>query len=88
MNSELDANEWVWQGFFGPTAAAVAAKAIVDKDARAGVWIPIQDAPPMYVDVGGVMSMFAVQTRAGDQIPTPTGMWEADPSMVGRMVGG
>ena len=37
---------WVWQGFFGPMADAVAAKAETDADARAGVWVPVAGAPP------------------------------------------
>jgi len=77
---------WVWQGFFGPYVDAVAAKALTDADMRAGVWVPVQGEPPLPVDVDGVMGMFAVQTRPDIPIPAPTGMLEADPAMVGRMV--
>lgn len=80
-------SEWVWQGFFGPMAIATAAKKIIDKDSRAGVWVPLQDDPPAKVDTGGSLGMFAVQTRIGDPIQTPDGLMEADPGMVGRMVG-
>lgn len=79
--------EWVWQGFFGPMAVAAAAKLITDADTRAGVWVPLQGEPPRAVDVGGTMGMFAVQTRASAPVQCPAGMMEADPVMVGRMVG-
>ncbi len=82
-----DAELWVWQGFFGPMVDAVAGKALTDEDQRAGVWVPLPSAPPLPVDVNGVMGMFAVQTRPGNPIPTPAGLLEADPAMVGRMVG-
>jgi hypothetical protein len=78
---------WVWQGFFGPIAAAVAGKLLTDEDQRAGVWVPLPGEPPRAVDVDGVMGMFAVQTRPENQIPTPAGLMQADPAMVGRMVG-
>ena len=80
-------SEWVWQGFYGPKAAATTAKAVTDQDMRAGVWVPMQGEPPMLVDVGGTQAMFAVQTRQSDPIPTPGGLLAADPTMVGRMVG-
>jgi len=86
METNMD-TEWVWQGFFGPMAAAVAGKAITDADSRAGVWVPLQGDPPRAVDTTGTMGMFAVQTRAGQPIPTPPGLLAADPGMVGRMVG-
>jgi hypothetical protein len=81
-------SEWVWQGFYGPKAAATAAKAIIDQDMRAGAWVPVQGQPPMLVDVGGTQAMFAVQTRRGNPIPTPAGLMQAVPNMVGRIVGG
>jgi hypothetical protein len=86
MMDDQNAPAWVWQGFFGPVAEAIAGKALTDVDSRAGVWVPLPGEPPMPVDVEGVMLMFAVQTRPGDPIPTPSGMLEADPSLVGRMV--
>lgn len=79
--------EWVWQGFYGPKATATAAKAITDNDTRAGAWVPVKGAPPLRVDVGDTQAMFAVQTRPGNPIPTPAGLLQADPAMVGRMVG-
>ena len=82
-----DTQEWVWQGFYGPKAAVTAAKAIIDTDARAGAWVPVQGDPPMLVDVGGTQAMFAVMTRKGAPIPKPDGLFEANPVMVGRMVG-
>jgi hypothetical protein len=86
METNMD-NEWVWQGFFGPMQAAIAGKATTDEDNRAGVWVPLQGEPPRAVDTTGTMGMFAVQTRAGQPIPTPPGLLAADPGMVGRMVG-
>lgn len=79
---------WVWQGFFGPTAVATTAKVIVDEDLRAGARIPLYGEPPRQVDVDSVTSMFAVQVRPYDQIPCPEGLFEADPNIVGRLVGG
>lgn len=79
-------SEWVWQGFYGPKATVMAAKTIIDNDARAGVWVPRQGEPPMVVDTTGAHFMFAVQTRRGNPIPTPAGLLEANPAMVGRMV--
>ena len=79
--------EWVWQGFYGPKATATAAKAITDNDLRAGAWVPVQGQPPLRVDTTDTQAMFAVQTRPDNPIPTPAGMLEADPVMVGRMVG-
>lgn len=80
-------NEWNWQGFYGPRATAIAAKVIIDKDTRAGAWVPVQGQPPLRVDTTDTHAMFAVQTRPSNPIPTPEGMLEADPGMVGRMVG-
>lgn len=77
---------WVWQGFFGPMAAAIAAYSAITINDRVGVLIPAFDGP-MPVDTGGAMGMFAVQTRPHDPMPVPAGMFEADPAMVGRMVG-
>lgn len=81
-----ETQEWVWQGFYGPKAAVTAAKAITDNDTRAGAWVPVQGDPPMLVDVTGTQAMFAVMTRKGAPIPTPAGLLQADPAMVGRMV--
>ena len=41
----------------------------------------------MSVDPGGVFGMFAVQTRSDAPLSVPDGMYQADPGMVGRMVG-
>lgn len=81
-------SEWVWQGFYGPKAKATSAKVIIDQDQRAGAWVPVKGAPPMQVDVGDTQAMFAVQTRRSNPIPTPAGLLQADPALVGRMVGG
>lgn len=51
-----------------------------------GVLVPLEGGP-MRVDTAGTMGMFAVQTRATASMVVPAGMYEADPAMVGRMVG-
>lgn len=79
---------WVWQGFYGPMATAVAAKLVTDADPRVGVWIPLPGQPPLPVDESAEDGMFAVQTRPGNPVPTPAGMKPARAAMVGRMVGG
>jgi hypothetical protein len=81
-----EASEWAWQGFFGPMADAQAAWASVTLGADVGVLVPLEGGP-MPVDLGGVMGMFAAQTRASAPMATPAGMMQADPAMVGRLVG-
>ena len=87
MSETTDAPAWVWQGFFAPMAAAIAGKAVTDADTRAGVWVPLPGEAPMPVDLGGAMGMWAVQTRPDAPIPCPAGCMEANPDMVGRLVG-
>lgn len=82
-----DPQEWVWQGWFGPMADAAVAKAMTDIDSRAGVWVPLPGDPPARVDLAGTMGMWAVQTRRSAPIPLPDGVMEADPAIVGRLVG-
>ena len=77
---------WVWQGFFGPMAAAQAAWAAVVLGPQVGVLVPLEGGP-MPVDMGGVMGMFAVQTRPENPLSRPANMYEADASLVGRLVG-
>ncbi len=84
--SESEAPAWVWQGFFGPMAAAVTAWEGITIGATVGVLVPLEGGP-MPVDTGGAMGMFAVQTRPEAPMAVPSGMYEADPAMVGRMVG-
>lgn len=91
-------SEWVWQGWFGPMPAAIAAKAITDADSRAGAWVPMSgDAPKLMTpdmwDVVGLppqpapYGAFGALTRPNAPMPTPPGMEEADPAIVGRLVG-
>lgn len=89
MSDEPEAPAWVWQGFFGPMSAAIAGKLITDDlpGEVAGVKVPLPGDAPVSVDLTGSMGMFAVQTRPHDPMPVPAGMFEADPAMVGRMVG-
>lgn len=79
---------WVWQGFFGPMAAAAYAKATMDADSRAGAWVPPIGAAPVPVDTAGTVGMFAVQVRPAARIACPPGLEEARPDLVGRLVGG
>lgn len=86
MTNEPDGPLWVWQGFFGPIDAAQEAYDNVELSADLGVLVPSAGGP-ISVDTGGRMGMFAVQTRPAAPIPTPAGMIQADPAMVGRLVG-
>lgn len=80
---------WIWQGFFGPMAAAVAGKAVTDALGGdiAGVKVPIAGAAPVPVDLDGEIGMFAIQTRPDAPVAVPAGLKPAQPSMVGRLVG-
>lgn len=81
-------SEWVWQGWFGPMAAAVAGKALTDAlpSEVAGVKVPLPGDPPVSVDVGGEVGMFAIQTRPNAPVAAPEGLQAARPDMVGRLV--
>lgn len=81
---------WVWQGFFGPMAAAVAGKAVTDvlPGEVAGVKIPEPGLPPVGVDKNDTIGMFAIQTRPASPVKAPTGLLEADQALVGRLIGG
>lgn len=79
-------SEWVWQGFYGPMAAAQAAYASVQIGPLVGALVPLQGGP-MPVDGENADGMFAVQTRADALMATPTGLKQANPAMVGRLVG-
>ncbi len=79
-------SEWVWQGFFGPTTAASSAYQQVIIGDDVSVLIPVEGGP-MPVDLNGNMAMFAVQTRPASPMSVPANMYEANPDMVGRLVG-
>jgi hypothetical protein len=83
---EQDAPLWVWQGFYGPMAAAQSAYAAVQIGPDLGVLVPAEGGP-MPVDDDSEDGMFAVQTRPGSLMETPVGMKAARGDMVGRMVG-
>lgn len=82
-------SEWVWQGFYGPTATAEAAKLVAESQPASvvGVIIPAIGAGVVPVDADGEEAMFAVQTRADAPLPTPAGLRVARPEIVGRLVG-
>lgn len=82
-------SEWVWQGFYGPTATAEAAKQAAEQQPASvvGVIVPPIGAGVVPVDTDGVEAMFAVQTRADAPLPLPAGMRVARPEIVGRLVG-
>jgi hypothetical protein len=86
-----DANEWVWQGFYGPAAAVAAAMPDLYADPRVGARVPLpegeQTPAPLPVDADGLDGMFAVMTRRSAPVPTPKGLRAARSDMVGRMVG-
>lgn len=90
QEASVPSDPWVWQGFFGPMAAAVAGKAITDElpGEIAGVKKPLPGEPPMFVDTNGVLGMFAIGTRPEARVPCPEGLMEADRALVGRMVAG
>jgi hypothetical protein len=83
---DTPAPEWVWQGFYGPMAAAQDAWDGVQLGAVVGVLVPLEGGP-MPVDDDGEDGMFAVQARPGAPMPRPAGMKVARPDMVARMVG-
>ncbi len=82
-------NDWVWQGFYGPTADALAAKLVAEllSAAVVGVIVPPIGGGVVAVDDGGAEGMFAVQTRADVPLSTPSGLRVARPEIVGRLVG-
>jgi hypothetical protein len=82
-------SEWVWQGFFGPTATALAAKLEAEllPVSVVGVIIPPVGAGVVPVDLDGVDAMFAVQSREDAPLPVPAGLRAARPEIVGRLVG-
>ncbi|NKC32166.1 hypothetical protein [Falsiroseomonas selenitidurans] len=90
MSDEIETPAWVWQGFFGPMAAAEAGKRVTDAlpPEQAGVKLPMAGEPPATVDLAGTTGIFAIQTRPATPVPAPEGMAEANPAMVGRLVGG
>lgn len=85
--SETQEDPWVPQGFFSPMATATAAKTSLDYDPRIGAMRPDPGQPPAPVDKEGTVGMFAVHSRPGNPIPCPPGMREADPALVGRLLG-
>lgn len=82
-------SEWVWQGFYGPTATVEAAKLVAEQEPASvvGVIIPPIGGGVVAMDVAGDEAMFAVQTRDDAPIPTPEGLRVARPEIVGRLVG-
>ncbi len=82
-------DEWVWQGFFGPTNVALEAKLTAEQlpPTVVGVIIPPPGAGVVAVDVSGEMSMYAVQTRSSNPLPVPDNLEAARSEIVGRLVG-
>jgi hypothetical protein len=80
---------WAWQGFEGPTAAVTAAKVTHDAMdiSEVGAVVPARGQPPFAWNVAGTRAMFAVHTRVTSPLPCPPGLEEADPALVGRLVG-
>lgn len=86
--TQPDPNEWVWQGWEADAATAAARKAAMDYDPRHGAILPQPGDPPLPWNTARTRAIWAVQTRRGNPIPTPAGCDEADPAIVGRLVGG
>ena len=81
-----DTDEWSWQGFLGPATIAAASKEEADRDTRCGARVPIYGQAPLALDVGQTQGIFAVMTRKNDPIPTPPGLLQVNPAIIGRMV--
>ncbi|WP_206934131.1 hypothetical protein [Roseococcus thiosulfatophilus] len=86
MDEQPTPEPWAWQGFFGPAAAAQAAYAAVQIGGDIGALVPLEGGPRA-VDVDGEVMMFAVQVRPDAPMACPEDMTEADPAIVGRLVG-
>jgi hypothetical protein len=86
---EQDAPLWVWQGFERPLDAAIAGKALTDAlpPEVAGVKVPMPGEPMRAWNKAGTRFLWAIQTRPDNPVPAPEGCEEADPALVGRMVG-
>jgi hypothetical protein len=82
-------SDWVWQGFYGPTATTEAAKLVAEAlpASVVGVIVPPIGAGVVSVDQDGTEAMFAVQTRESAPLATPEGLRVARPEIVGRLVG-
>jgi hypothetical protein len=89
MDDEQAAPLWEWQGWFGLADDVAREKPIVEAmDLHSvGAVRPERGAPPMHVTSDGVMTMFAFHVPVGQRLPTPPGLFEAEPSIVGRLVG-
>lgn len=86
--SEIESSEWYWQGFFGPMQLAITAKQQTDESVMPGAWLPKQGEPPLSIDAAGLLGMIAVMVRRGNSVAVPAGMTEANPALVGRLIGG
>jgi len=82
-------SEWVWQGFEGPIDAVIAAKTVIETlpVEVVGVIVPPSGEPPRAWNLAKTRAIFAIQTRADMPVACPEGLEEADPSIVGSMVG-
>jgi hypothetical protein len=80
---------WVRQGFEGPSQRATAEKALHDAISPdiVGNVAPERGLPPMPWSRDGSRVLFAVWVRPDALLPCPDGMIEADPALVGRLVG-
>lgn len=89
MSDAPEAPAWVWHGFFGPMAAAVAGKAITDAlpGDVAGVKVPLPGEPPIAVDLGAPPACSPSRPGPDALVATPSGLAAANPAMVGRLVG-
>jgi hypothetical protein len=88
MSDEVE-NEWVWQGFYGPTDLVQSEKLLVETlpASLIGVIIPPPGQGVVAINVDGTESMFAIQTRRKAPLSAPEGLSVARPEIVGRLVG-
>jgi hypothetical protein len=79
--------EYVQRGFYGASEIADAAKLAFESDPRVLGMLPPSGAPARRVDVQGAEAMFAIVYLSTEEIVTPGGLREADPTIVGGLAG-
>jgi hypothetical protein len=87
MTDTQPTQEYLRQGFFGPLAIAEEAYAAIQIGPDVGALVPLEGGPIVVDPETRTTGMFAVWTPPGKSMAAPLGMMEADPGMVGRMVG-
>lgn len=83
---EDDPNEWVAQAFFGPAALAATAKASTELNEAVGAFSPPRGHPPMELDEGESLAIFAIMTRKSAPVTAPDGMTEVKSNLAMRFI--